>query len=93
LPVFISSVAFFSGLFIGKFIERRKSDRKFAGLVAERLMGKPSTEIVSVDSSGSWANANMQQQLGGLSGMGQSNLGMLGSVLGSNNPSILGSIK
>jgi hypothetical protein len=64
LVVGISLFMLTAGYIVGKLVEKRKRDKEMAGIVAARLLQKPQIpEPSNQNPPGSWANANMQQQM------------------------------
>jgi hypothetical protein len=74
--IWLMSCVFISGFLFGKGHERKRSDRKLAAIVAERLLRKP--EVSS--SSDTQTNAGFNQQL---AAMANSSQGGLANMLGS----------
>lgn len=81
--IWVMSCVFISGFLFGRGYEKKRSDRKLAAIVAERLLRKP--EVPSSANQQPWT-PTMQQQL---AAMGNSNpmvasghQGMFNSLLG-----------
>jgi hypothetical protein len=70
----ISGLMFAAGIIVGWLYEKRKRDKQMASICAERLLRKPEvSSSTQQPSGGMYANA---------AGMGQSNMGMFGGLLG-----------